>query len=185
VSIEIASRRRALASIAAQWPGATVLDVTSKGSEPWVRLSPFYPHGDIPVPMTPGRTAQSVEGIWQSLKVFENADVDATKLDITSMKGIKRTSRRYGRVLGHRNGLTGDTLLSYEHARRRIYLPAYRWMLENKTTDLLIELVKLGGTNQIILLDYTVNANVDDLSRPLSHAALICRYVEGRWPAES
>ena len=40
-----------------------VHDLTSRGPEPWVRLSPFFPHGGIPVPFTPGRTAMSVEGI--------------------------------------------------------------------------------------------------------------------------
>ena len=50
-----------------------ILDLTSKAAEPWVRFSPFYPHGDIPVPFSAGRTAQSVEGIWQGLKVFESA----------------------------------------------------------------------------------------------------------------
>ncbi|TDD65424.1 hypothetical protein E1298_41375, partial [Actinomadura rubrisoli] len=28
--------------------GALVLDVTSRGDEPWVRFSPFYPHGGYP-----------------------------------------------------------------------------------------------------------------------------------------
>ena len=59
--IHIASRRRKLATIEKLHPGATVYDVTSKGEEPWVRFSPFYPHGNIPVPNSPGLTAQSVE----------------------------------------------------------------------------------------------------------------------------
>ena len=27
-----------------------IIDVTSKADEPWVRFSPFWPHGNIPVP---------------------------------------------------------------------------------------------------------------------------------------
>lgn len=29
------------------------------------------------------------------------------------------------------------------------------------------------------------NADVDDLSRPLSHAALVASYVMGRWPVSA
>ena len=68
--------------------------MTSRGAEPWVRLSPFYPHGGIPIPGHPGRTSQSVEGIWQALKMFATEPEDFTKLDVTTMKGIKRTTRR-------------------------------------------------------------------------------------------
>jgi hypothetical protein len=179
VGIHVASRRRAPASVEAEWPGAVVLDVTSRGAQPWVRFSPFYPHGGIPVPFSDGVTGASVEGIWQALKVFEGSDVDPARLAITSMKGIKRTVRKYGAVRGHRAGLDGDELLPYGRARREIYLPAYRWVLENRVADLVEEVRRLG---EVVLLDYTVNGDVDDLSKPLSHAALIGRYAEGRWP---
>jgi hypothetical protein len=67
--VVIESRRKKLASVQKLWPGALVVDVTSKGPEPWVRFSPFLPHGGIPVPNSPGVFAQSVEGLWQGLKV--------------------------------------------------------------------------------------------------------------------
>jgi hypothetical protein len=161
-----------------------IIDVTSRAEAPWVRFSPFYPHGDIPVPFSPGVIGQSVEGIWQALKVFATADVDPAKLRITSMKGLKRTVRKYGDVLGHRAGLHAETLLPYEEARRRIYLPAYRWVLENRTADLVAELRRLSGLGDVVLLDYTTNGDVADLSSPLSHAALIGLYVADRWPAD-
>lgn len=182
--IEIVNRRRSLAAIAAEWPEGMVLDLTSRGPQPWVQLSPFYPHGGIPVPMTPGATGQSVEGIWQALKVFENTDVDPSKLRITSMRNIKRTTRRFGRVLGHRAGLAGDTLLAYEDARRQIYLPTYRWVLDNKVAELIDDLRNEGQHKQVILLDYTTNGDLEDLSKPLSHAALVAMCAEDRWPSE-
>ncbi|CAM5292473.1 putative protein OS=Streptomyces griseomycini OX=66895 GN=FHS37_003307 PE=4 SV=1 [Streptomyces griseomycini] len=67
MSIRVAGRRRAMASLTAAFPGAEVIDVTSKAPEPWVRLTPFYPHGGIPVPYCEDVTSQSVEGIWQAL----------------------------------------------------------------------------------------------------------------------
>ncbi|WP_419724253.1 DUF6939 family protein, partial [Mycolicibacterium mageritense] len=94
--LTVALRSRAQAN---RWPAGVVIhDVTSRGPEPWVKFSPFYPHGGIPVPFTPGRTAMSVEGIWQALKVFADDDVDESKLDVTTMRGLKRTERRYGRT---------------------------------------------------------------------------------------
>ncbi|WP_030240242.1 DUF6939 family protein [Streptomyces sp. NRRL S-350] len=179
--IRIASRRRSTASLTAAFPGAEIIDVTSKAPEPWVRLSPFYPHGGIPVPYSDGVTSQSVEGIWQALKVFRDSDVDPAKLGITTMKGLKRTVRRYGPVRGHRAGLHGDRLLTYEAARRRIYLPAYRWTLEHRVADL-VELIR--NKEHVVLLDYTLNGDVTDPGSPLSHAALIQLHIEGRWPDE-
>lgn len=171
--LQVASRRRT--TLQRDFPDALILDVTSRGTEPWVRLSPFYPHGGIPVPGHPDRTAQSVEGVWQALKVFATEPEDFTKLDITLMKGIKRTARRFGPPLGHR--LDGR-LLGYEEARRMLYLPTYRWMLDNRTPELVAELRELSGHRTVVLLDYTTNGDVTDLSTPLSHAALIAQRIE-------
>jgi hypothetical protein len=185
MTLIVANRRRSAVAVDRDYPGALVLDLTSKGPEPWVAFSPFYPHGEIPVPFTPGVTSQTVEGIWQALKVFEAADVDPSKLAVSSMKGIKRTSRRYGQVLGHREGLEGKRLLPYVEARRRIYLPSYRWVLEHKIMSLVDDLRRLARDRDIVLLDYTTNDDVDDPRTPLSHAALVRRRVELDWPDES
>ncbi|GAA3242721.1 DUF6939 family protein [Nonomuraea helvata] len=183
--IQVAGRRRSAASLAKAHPGAEIIDVTSKAGEPWVRMSPFFPHGGIPVPQTPGVYSQTVEGIWQALKVFETADVDPTKLDITNMTGLKRTVRKHGLVRGHRDGLYGSRLLDYPTARRRIYLPAYRWVLENRVSSLVKRLRRLADRGDVVLLDYTTNGDVDDPATPLSHAALVCHYIEGRWPEKA
>jgi hypothetical protein len=181
-SIFLASKRLGEASLLKRFPGAKVLDVTSKGSDPWVRFSPFFPHGGIPLPFTEGVTGASVEGIWQGLKVFEKHDVDAAKFAITSMKGLKRTTRSNGRVLGHRRGLTGDELLPYLEARRQIYLPCYKWILEHNLAAELQQIRDLLALQSVVLLDYETNADISDLSSPLSHAALVKLYLEGKWP---
>src|SRR5947208_15178862 len=130
MQVAVESRRKKLATIEKLWPSAPIIDVTSKGAEPWVRFSPFYPHGGVPIPNTPGETAQSVEGLWQGLKVFEREDVDPGKWAITHMAGIKRGGKSRGAVRGHRFGVGSDILLGYREARIRIYLPAYKWVLE-------------------------------------------------------
>jgi hypothetical protein len=39
-------------------------------------------------------------------------------------------------------------------------------------------------TKTIILLDYNTNEDLDDPTKPLSHAALVKAYVEGKYPFE-
>ena len=181
-TIAIESRRKQPATIKRAWPGALVFDVTSKGEPPWVRFSPFFPHGEIPIPNSPGSYAQSVEGLWQGLKVFEHQDIDPTRWAVTDMRGIKRSGPSRGKVLGHRLGITSDTLLGYRDARYQIYLPAYRWVLENCLVAELEQLRSASKTKSLVLLDYETNGDVENLAKPLSHAALIKLYLEDRWP---
>ena len=183
MKIGIDSRRKKAWTVMKLWPGALLVDVTSKGPEPWVRFSPFFPHGGIPIPNTPDQTAASVEGLWQGLKVFEKEDTDPATWAVTNMKNIKRSGKSRGAVRGHRFGATSDVLLGYRDARYRIYLPAYRWVLENRLTRELEQLREQAEQRPVVLLDYQTNANVDDLSTPLSHAALVKWYLEDKWPA--
>ena len=180
--IAVESRRTKPATIEKRWPGALVVDVTSKGPDPWVRFSPFYPHGGIPIPNTPDRTAVSVEGLWQGLKVFEREDIDPSKWQVTTMRGIKRSGTARGAVPGHRHGVGSDVLLGYRDARHAIYLPAYRWVLENRLAAEVGQLRESARNRTVVLLDYETNGDVDDLSSPLSHAALVKCFVEGSWP---
>ena len=182
MSIIIESRRKKPATFAKLYPAALIADVTSKGPEPWVRFSPFFPHGGIPIPHTPHHFAASVEGLWQGLKVFEKEDVDASKWAITTMRDIKRSGKSRGAVRGHRFGLGSDELLGYRDARYRIYLPAYRWVLENHLASEIEQLRAELPQRAVVLLDYETNEDVNDLSRPLSHAALVKHFLNGTWP---
>lgn len=184
MEVLVESRRKSLKTIERAYPGALVIDVTSKASLPWQKFSPFFPHGGIPVPFSPGVTAQSVEGIWQALKVFEHADVDTEKLQVTSMRGLKRTTRRFGRVLGHRKGINGRDLLSYLEARKAIYLPCYRFVLVEKLAEEVRALRQYAERERVVLLDYETNTGIRDLKRPLSHAGLVAAYLTDRWPPD-
>jgi hypothetical protein len=126
--------------------------------------------------------AQSVEGLWQGLKVFEKEDIDPSRWQITDLRGIKWAGRSRGKVLGHRFGVGSNVLLGYRDARCQIYLPAYRWVLENRLAAEVKRLRDELSARPVVLLDYETNADLEELSRPLSHAALIVRYLEGKWP---
>ncbi len=176
--IEVQSKRRKIENIEKDFPNCVIVDVTSKGSLPMVKFSPFYPIGNIPIPFSDGYS-ESVEGVWQGLKVFENSDIDTTKFTITSMKGIKRTTRKYGKTKGHRKGVNGSELLSYIEARKLIYLPTYKWVLENKLSEEIEQLKEIAKDKTLILLDYETNGDIENPKKPLSHAHLIKMKLEG------
>ena len=180
--ILIQNKRKKQENILKEYPGAIIADVTSKATDGLVRLSPFYPHGGIPVPFSEGVTARCVEGVWQGLKVFEGADIDMEMFRNDTMKDIKRTVRRFGKPLGHRKGVNGTELLGYIEARKQIYIPTYRWVLEHKVANIIERLREASKTKTIVLLDYNTNCDVDDPTTPLSHAYLVKAYAEGLYP---
>jgi hypothetical protein len=183
--IIIESKRKKPATILKKYPNAILADVTSAAKDGLVKLSPFYPHYGIPVPFSEGYTATCVEAIWQGLKVFEGSDVDVQMFQNDTMKNIKRTVRRFGKPLGHRKGVHGTELLGYIEARKQIYIPTYRWILENKVSDIIDRLRDASNSGKIIvLLDYDTNADVENAKKPLSHASLIKAYAEGFYPYE-
>lgn len=181
--IYIANKRRKEEGIKKQYPNAIILDVTSKAG--WAQqLSPFYPHGGIPIPNSEEVTGMSVEGIWQGLKVFETQGISYTHFRNTSMRGLKRTVRTLGKPLGHSYGTNSEELFDYLEARIAIYLPTYKWVLENvpAVKDLVDRIRTKSLTTDIVFLDYNTNEDYTNLKSPLSHAALIKLYIEGRYP---
>lgn len=180
--IVIESKRRKTENILKKYPEAILADVTSQAKDGLIKLSPFYPHGGIPVPFSPGWTATCVEAVWQGLKVFEHADVDTEMFKNDTMKNLKRTVRRFGKPLGHNRGVKGTELLGYIEARKEIYVPTYKWVLEHKVQNIIERLREVSRNKTIVLLDYNTNCDVDDSSKPLSHAYLIKAYVEGLYP---
>lgn len=180
--ILIESKRKKRETILKKYPDAIIADVTSHATDDLIKLSPFYPHGGIPVPFSEGVTATCVEAVWQGLKVFETADVDMNMFRNDTMKNIKRTVRKFGKPLGHRKGVKGTELLGYIEARKQIYIPTYKWMLEHNVPTTIERLREASKTKTIVLLDYDTNCDVDNPKKPLSHAFLIKAYVEGLYP---
>ena len=172
---------KSILSLKEMYPGAMIIDVTSHAQDEFVKFSPFYPIGGIPVPFTDD-VALSVEGVWQGLKVFEDADVDTTLFWKRDMKNMKRTVRKFGPCLGHRKGVHGEELLGYLTARKLIYLPCYKWVLENKLQKLVTAIRIISKNKPVVLLDYNTNPDVDNPKSPLSHASLIKAYIEGNYP---
>ena len=184
--IFVANKKRKLERILKDYPGSHVFDITS--SAPTLqgrKLSPFYPHGNIPIPgESNGMTATCVEAIWQGLKVFDGVGIDIEMFKNDTMHNIKRTVRKFGRPLGHQFGVYSKVILNYSDARRLIYVPTYRYVLENvpDVHHLVERLAERSKTEDIVLLDYNVNPDNRDKTKPISHAELVKMYIEGRYP---
>lgn len=184
--IYIENKKRKLERIQQNYPDAVILDITSASESRYAQwLSPFFPHYNIPIPFTENLTATCVEAVWQGLKVFEGHDVDFSTFKNDTMKNIKRSVRKYGKPLGHRKGAYGKELLDYFEARMQIYLPTYKWVLDNvEKVHNVIERIKEQSQKQdIVLLDYNTNIDFRDASKPLSHAGLVKLYIDGNYPS--
>ena len=60
--IVIDSKRKKRENILKKYSDAIIADVTSHAEDDLIKLSPFYPHGGIPVPFSEGVTATCVGG---------------------------------------------------------------------------------------------------------------------------
>ncbi|MFK7050540.1 hypothetical protein FLACOL_00242 [Flavobacterium columnare] len=180
--IIVESKRKKIETLITKYPNFEIIDLTSKSQNPWVKFSPFYPLGNIPIPFSENLFSKSVEGIWQGLKVFEKFDIDPTKFNIENMKNIKRTVRKYGKIKGHRKGINAKDILNYSDSKKMIYLPSYKWVLDNKLRNEITEIKKILTDKSILLLDYETSEDIFS-SKPISHAFLVKLYLEDKYPA--
>lgn len=174
--IIVAHKRSKQKNLINKYGDCTIVDVTSKAEGEIKKLSPFYPHGSIPIPNS-NKFSESVEGLWQGLKIFEDHGIDFKSFDNRLGRNIKRTVRKYGVPKGHQYGLNSNELLSYIDARLKIYLPAYKFVLDKYCSHIINRLREASKSKTIILLDYTTNGDVYDVSTPLSHAQLVKSYT--------
>ena len=182
--IVVESKKRSIESIQKEYPNAIIADVTSEAKDALARLSPSFPHGGIPISKSDWATASSVEAIWQGLKVFENEDIDTSFFTKNTTKGLKRNSPNQGKMIGHRLCTNGLEILNYADARRRIFIPRYRWVLDYKVQDIIERLRKANETKTIILLDFYTNRDLHNYKEPISCAYLVKAYAEGLPPYE-
>ena len=151
--------------------GAVVYDVSSYADMPYCTLSPMWAHGGIPIPGMPGESSDSVEGIWQGLKVIRGK----TAPRYFSGQGHKRG----GKPAGHQ---FGDKVLKIVDARNRIYRAAYEWMLDHRIEPELIERfigLAFDGVAQYFH-DVGDNGNIGDPNEGWAHAAVLVQYLNRR-----
>lgn len=145
------------------------VDVSSTADAPHCLLSPFYPHGGIPVPEMAGQTSDSVEGIWQGLKVIRG------KIALRYFRGMGK--KRGGKPTGHQWG-EQKRLLSLVEARQKIYIPSYEWMLSHCVVEEVLEDWIVNAFRGIpqFFYDREDNGSIHR-DEPLAHAALLVDYL--------
>jgi hypothetical protein len=156
--------------------GAIIYDVSSYAEYPFCTLSPMWPHGGIPVPGMAGTTSDSVEGIWQGLKVIGG------KIAPRYFSG--QGHKRGGKPLGHQYE---DKLLNIVTAREKIYRVAYEWMLDHRADPELIRgfIEKaMAGVSQCFH-DVSNNGNIGDPDEGWAHAAVLVQYLNRRCQSQA
>lgn len=182
--IVVESKKKSLEAINLDYPDAIIIDMTNQGEGGWIKLSPLYPHGGIPVPFSDGYFSETVEGVWQGLKVFEHEGVSLKPMRIMSMRGINRSGKKLGACLGYQKGMESEELLNEVDARKQIYIPVYEWLLENRCKNLVQKLREYSSTYVVVLLDNETNSDIEDTKKPLSSASLIVNFIVSRLTEE-
>lgn len=147
---------------------AMLIDVSSYADDPYCQFSPFFVHGEIPIPGKQNQISDTVEGIWQGLKVIRK------KIAPRYFHGAGK--KRGGKPSGHQYG---NKLLSIVEARYKIYKVAYEWVLKNRIDQSIYEEIKHNADQGIQQYFYDVedNGDINNPNSPLSHASLLVQFL--------
>jgi hypothetical protein len=150
---------------------AVAYDVSSYADHPWCTLSPMWAHGGIPVPGMQGTVSDSVEGIWQGLKIIDGS------IAPRFFKG--GGTKRGGKPLGHQ---FGEKVLKIVESREKIYRVAYEWMLENRADLTVIQafIDRAFAGEQQCIHDVSDNGNISAPDEGWAHAAVLVEYLNRR-----
>lgn len=159
--IVLESKRENLQKIVEMNPEVIIADVTINSSNALRRLSPSFEWGGILVPYTDNlEYVPSVETVWNELRITKNG------------------------TDGFRRGFYDHVIFDYIEARKKIFIPTYRWMLENKAAEIIKRMRDANRDKTIVLYDGVDNYDIENPSNPLSYAYLVKAYVEGLAPYE-
>ncbi|MEM3154588.1 MAG: hypothetical protein QW165_03435 [Candidatus Woesearchaeota archaeon] len=152
-----------------RWSPEEGIDVSSKGKYPYKLFSPFAYDKTyrIPVPGFEDMRADSVEGIWQGLKIINGK----TKAELFTGKPRKRE----GRVEGH---AYGNEVLNYLQARKLIYVPAYIYHAVNNALPRAWQCLEQKiADSDIFLHDVEKNGSINDTSSPFAHSVILAELL--------
>ena len=134
-------------------------------------FSPFIAYGNIPVPKT-NEVSDSVEGIWQGLKVIRK------KTDFSYFHGKGR--KRQGKPKGHQYG---KKVISYVQARKKIFIPTYTHMVFNCVPVESLQRIhdqSIRGIEQYFF-DVDDNQNVGNVKSPLAHSSILVDIINNHF----
>ncbi len=185
--VKFCTREQGLEILAERNKERVAFDVSSYAPYPFRALSPFFYWNfkafarKIPVPGQEGKWAYSVESIWQGLKIIDGK----TNFDMFEKEPYKRPPKNeseFSKVDGFlfEKGIIKD----YVEARKRIFVPAYTYMFKvfgtfNEFVQYSEGAILFNIQNNIetFLYDVDDNPNIEDISKPYSHASLLCDLI--------
>jgi len=151
------------------WSPSEGINVSSRGDSIYKILSPFSHHKSYKIPV-PGKEyirADSVEGIWQGLKLFCGIT------DESQFSG--RASKRKGIPDAF---LFGDEQVGYIEARHKIYQPAYIYHLINNALPIVANDLEARLQNGNVLFhDLEKNKDIKNPQKSYSHASLAVEVI--------
>ena len=136
---------------------------------PYRTLSPFYVHGGIPVPGLPGKTSDTVEGIWQGLKVIRG-EIGASV--------VPRAGPKSGVVRSRRATAMARNCWAWSRpGTRSTVSPMSGSWRTGSTRALINQFVDQArqGRPQYFY-DMGDNGDINDPEMPLAHASLLAQY---------
>ena len=146
-------------------------DVSSMGQTPFNKLSPFYVHGGegnkIPIPEMPGCFSDTVEGIWQGLKIIDGS--------IDESLFVGRPYKRKYKPYSETKFKYGETEIDLIEARHQLYVPAYTWMWENCIPDDVKQtFIRRFGQGYVqYFYDIGRNGDIENTKGGYAHASLL------------
>ncbi len=132
-------------------------------------LSPFIQYGKIPIPGMKRKHSDTVEGIWQGLKIIKG------NIDNSYFKGKGRI--RKGKPEGH---LFNNSKISYIQARKKIYTSAWDFVWENRIDESLKKKFIQDAITNIpqYFFDVDNNGDIFNKNEPYAHSAYIVELIK-------
>ena len=140
------------------------IDISSKGAMPYSILSPFACSTSyaIPVPGQEHIRSDSVEGIWQGLKLIEG------QADFSQLHG--RATKRKKHCSGH---VFCDKPIGYREARYELYVPAYTYhLINNALPQVWSDLEAQLAQGDVLLHDIDQNGSIKNIDSSYAHSSL-------------
>lgn len=159
-------------------PSIVAYDASSYGN---IELSPFNfnPEFNIPVPGQPDLYSNSVEAIWQGLKMVDGK----TDFEMFNKKPKKRPSKKEKKDPDYKyedsTFLLEDELVDLITARKKIYVPAYKFMFDNYVSKEFKDQVssQLEEGLQVYFFDVDDNEDIENPHDSFSHASLLTKLM--------
>ena len=152
------------------WPGAVVLDVTLNGG--MKKLDPSFPLKKVRIPGIKGKTALSVSGVWEGLKIFKNKNtIDETFFISEKKNGKIRNCKSYGKLLGVK---VGESVLDVERGIEEVFVRTYKEVIKERFKIILKSLKQESEKKTVVLLDYAEGNE----KYPVSHCEILKEMID-------